>query len=207
MHVIHRNSEKTIRRTIIILSGVIIFIINRCYSLGNLVSLFGYVATLASIFWLIWNYYIWRLPFIQKLCCVPDLNGRWEGYYRRFGEDSDHQKHTYILEIKQTYSTIHCSTFQDNGTSSAAVLAEVTVQPDERTGILFSWSGTRQPTEACTALKEENSAFHGTTNLIYSPAANERAAELSGEYFTDGKTKGEVYVQYVGEKLLKRFEK
>ena len=73
--------------------------------------------------------------------------------------------------------------------------------------VFFLVGLARQPTEACTALKEENSAFHGTTNLIYSPAANERAAELSGEYFTDGKTKGEVYVQYVGEKLLKRFEK
>ena len=207
MHVIHRNSKRTICRNIIILSFVIICILNGVFPLGNLVSLGGYVAFLCFFFWNIWNYYIWRRPIVQKLCCVPDLNGRWEGYYRRFGEDSDHQKHTYILEIKQTYSTIHCSTFQDNGTSSAAVLAEVTVQPDERTGILFSCSGTRQPTEACIALREENPAFHGTTNLIYSPAANEKDAVLSGEYFTDGKTKGEVYVQYVGEKLLKRFEK
>lgn len=207
MHVIYRNSKRTICRNIIILSFVIICILNGVFPLGNLVSLGGYVAFLCFFFWNIWNYYIWRWPIVQKLCCVPDLSGRWEGYYRRFGEDSDHQKHTYILEIKQTYSTIHCSTFQDNGTSSAAVLAEVTVQADERTGILFSWPGTRQPTETCTALREENPAFHGTTNLIYSPATNERAAELSGEYFTDGKTKGVVRVQYVGKELLKRFEK
>ena len=207
MHVIHRNSEKTIRHTIIILSGIIIFIINSFHSLGNLVSLFGYVATLSSIFWLIWNRFIWRWPIVQKFCCVPDLNGRWEGYYCRSGENSAHQEHAYVLEIRQTYSDIHCSTFQDNGTSSAAVLAEVTVQADERTGILFSWSGTRQPTETCTALRKENPAFHGTTNLIYSPATNGKAAELSGEYFTDGKTKGEVYVQYVGKELLKRFER
>ena len=56
-------------------------------------------------------------------------------------------------------------------------------------------------------MKEENSAFHGTTNLIYSPAANEKDAVLSGEYFTDGKTKGAVRVQYIGKELLKRFER
>ena len=43
----------------------------------------GLATLVALIFAWIWNRYLWRIPIIRDFLRIPDLSGRWEGWYLR----------------------------------------------------------------------------------------------------------------------------
>ena len=212
MHKIKRELFKIIcylaLAAAILVNGSGAIFLQRPLTADNVFSSLGTVTLLAYGLWLIWDHFLWKCELCQKYFGVTDISGRWCGTYRRDNSDgeSDCQDHGYALEIKQTFSSVSCSTYQDNGTASAATIADITKLPDEDTGIIFCWEGRRAPVEMCEALKEENPVFHGTTILSFSPKTSTGAASLSGDYYTDGGTKGIVRVQYKGKTLLRRYE-
>lgn len=99
--------------------------LKRAISPENVISFFGYVSFATTLLRWLWDHWLWHLPLLRKLSKVPNLSGRWAGSYRRLGGESDNRQHGYVLEIRQMFSSIRCSTYQDNGTSSAGILSEV----------------------------------------------------------------------------------
>lgn len=194
--------------TFVVASFVVICVIyfkfiGKEVTLTNLCKVGSYATTATTVLWIVWNSWLWRMPLVCKISSVPDLTGRWVGYYRRNGGGSDGKQHTYVLEIQQTYSTIWCTTYQDNHTSSAGIVSELCVLPDKRASVVFHWAGTRTAEEKNTALGPN---YQGLTSLIYSKAIGGKTAELKGDYFTDQGTTGHVVVKFVSKSILGRFD-
>lgn len=180
------------------------YYLKREISPENVISFIGYVSFATTLLWQLWDHWLWHWPLLRRISRVPNLSGRWAGFYRRLGEESDGRRHDYVLEIRQTFSVIRCSTYQNNGTSSAGILSEVCDFADGRACIVFFWEGIPQVTETCQRLKKEE--YRGLTTLTYSPPPEKsKRAMLDGEYFTNRGTGGVVHVKREGGKLLQRF--
>lgn len=211
MRVIRRNTIKTIVYftifSALVLGWIYFYRLERDLSPENIVSFIGYVSFVTTILWKLWELWLWRWPLLKKISKVPDFSGRWVGTYQRVGNDSDGKSHKYVLEIHQTFSSIRCSTYQDNGTSSSAVVAEVCDLADERTCVVFFWEGISQATETSERLRQSgNEEYRGLTKLTFSPAQRGlKKASLSGDYFTNRETRGTVLVKFKGKKLLHHF--
>lgn len=209
MRVIRRNIFKPVAYFAIFsalaLGWYYFYQLKRELSFENIISFIGYVSFGTTIIWQLWDRWLWHWPLLRKISRVPNFSGRWIGTYQRFGSDSDGRRHSYVLEIRQTFSSICCSTYQDNGTSSAAVIAEVCDFADERACVVFFWEGISQSTETSQRLKQIQEEYRGLTKLTFSPPKGSKHAALDGEYFTNRETRGEVHVERMGQKLLQRF--
>lgn len=206
MTTIKRDYIKVISRLAIVSFLVIYFIyfgvLKNESSFKSLCKVGSYATTATAVLWLVWNTWLWRIPCVNAFSSVPDISGRWEGYYKRNGNGSDGKQHAYVLEIQQTFSTIWCTTYQDNQTSSAGIIAELCTLPDKRTSVVFHWAGTRKAEEQNKRLAPN---YRGLTSLIYSKAIGEEPAKLEGDYFTDQGTTGYVDVKFVNKNILGRF--
>ena len=206
MYTIRRNYVKVIS-FLTIISGIIVYLIRfqlcqQAVSVGVVAAAGSNVITLTAILWLFWNSFFWKIPHLLCISGVPNLSGRWKGHYKRNDPSSDGKEHGYVLEIKQTYSSIQCTTYQDNGTSSAGIVSELCTLSDQRTCLVFHWGGTRTSDERS---KELRPIYHGLTRVTYSKAVSGKPATLTGDYFTDQGTNGHVNLQFEQRPLLERF--
>jgi hypothetical protein len=137
---------------------------------------------------------------------IPNLSGRWEGRYVRLSKGSDRMEHDYVLEIHQTYSTIHCITYQQTG-SSCSFTADIYESNDEAQYYLcFAWSGKpNQRTEKDGTLRWSGE-FDGLTKLQLHPRVGDKTANMEGIYFTSRLTNGRVSVNFVSREHLGRYE-
>ncbi|MBE6949398.1 MAG: hypothetical protein E7456_06085 [Ruminococcaceae bacterium] len=177
-------------------------ILNKSITAKTMMTLFTSSATVTLFLWLLWDKLLWKIRFIKRLDPVPNFSGRWEGYYQRFGSESDHKQHLYVLEIRQTYSSIQCSTYQDNGSKSAGVIAELCTLSNEDEGLIFYWQGISTDAEKDEDLPKE---YRGVTVLTYSPPTIDGKAKFEGTYFTNRKTNGKVDVDFFSKNLQGRF--
>lgn len=184
--------------------------------ISSLWDIIGTSVTLTCIARYFWNHFIWKIPFINKRIGIPNLSGRWKGSYKRTSANNDGIAHPYVIEIKQTYSGLKCSTFQDNGvpaevipsddsetgSSSAALLANLFTYADDRYCFIFHWGGTRQAMEKDDKL---SGLYQGVTNLEYLEATDSQKPRLRGSYFTNQGTFGSVDVSFEHKDCKGRF--
>lgn len=206
MYTMRRNYVKVVS-ILTIISGFIVYLVRfhlleQTVSVGIVASAGSNVIALTTILWLIWNSFLWKIPCLLFISGVPNLSGRWKGHYKRNDPSSDGKEHGYVLEIKQTYSSIQCTTYQDNDTSSAGIVSELCILSDQRTCLVFHWGGTRTSDEKS---KDLPPIYHGLTRVTYSKAVSGKPATLKGDYFTDQGTKGHVNLQFEQQPLLERF--
>lgn len=167
-------------------------------TVASIFSALGHVGSLIGLLWLVWNNWAWKWKCFKKWS-IPDISGRWEGYYER---KEGNGKHKYVVEIQQTYVSVFCSTFQDNDTSSGGVVAELCEADNGmRYFFVFFWEGT-------TSYREERfpvgTSYKGLTQLQVFPQNTTRKAKLGGVYFTNRSSTGSVEVQFIGKQLQGR---
>ena len=198
----------------------LIYILGNCKYLmlgtGVLLVFFNItnMKTLSSVITAIWvlltflcnwfNTSIWKNEKIikvtkgnKKIYC-PKISGRWEGHLTRDGKE-----HDFVIEIKQTYTTVSCSTYSNHSNSNSWCADILYDEQKERYLLVYLWQGksTRNP----AGEEEPSNYFYGTTIL----EINDECNKLTGDYYTDrepDQTKGKINLIYRQEKLENAFK-
>lgn len=167
--------------------------------------------TLISVIWLIiiafsWAFenYIWKIKWVNKLLkfsknyYCPDISGRWEGVLKR-----DNKDHDFVIEIKQTYTTISCCTYSHSSYSSSFASEILYDQQNETYSFIYLWKGKTENNPDGTYGPTDY--FYGTTIL----RINDNCTCLDGSYFTGRsptQTKGTIKLSDRQKELKNSFE-
>lgn len=195
--------------TIIACVGCIIYILYKFDKQDSIVysNFYSTIPAICLFAWMIFDKWLWKTaPFypllqfcskwLDNLLSTPILDGRWEGYFIRDYErstfdldgnngDNCKNKHPFVLEITQTFSSITCQTFSTHSRSTAD-LSEILFDDRANTFCVhFHWKCTQNNTQF------EKDSFEGYTTLNL---VEVEQSKLVGKYFTDRdpQTKGEI---------------
>ncbi len=198
----------------------LIYILGKCkflmLGIGVIIVLFNIndMSAVSSVITAIWvlltflcnwfNVSIWKNKMIlntakrNKNIYCPNIAGRWEGHLIRDGKE-----HDFVIEIKQTYTTVCCSTYSNHSNSNSWCADILYDEQKERYLLVYLWQGksTRNPAGEA----KPSNYFYGTTIL----EINDECNRLVGNYYTDrepDQTKGEINVTYRQEKLKNSFK-
>ena len=179
----------------------------KTFSLANMVSNVGYVTIGITFFAWLFNQFLWRKPFVNKLLigeyATPVIEGRWKGILTRDQED-----HDFVLEIAQTYLSLSCRSFSHHSDSSS-VIAELCYDSHHQIHqLFFVWIGSTTHTNEQEYGSSTN-AFHGTDILDIIPATKDKPMKIKGKYFTDRQprqTRGTICVTFVSKERQNSFD-
>lgn len=158
-----------------------------------------------ALIWLFFDIYGWRNKYCKKiglgklLSFPPDLRGRWVGALNRDGESGSHN---FVMEIKQSMTKIHVSTYSSRGESESVVDVIMTDKMGDDFFLCFLWEGK---TGKLPLQLENSGKFEGYTILRFI----EGERKMKGDYFTNRKPKqtmGYIEVKWEGYNLLKQFK-
>lgn len=211
-----QNSEKTKKVFLLLVQfslylfvviTAISFVITKSFNLTNMVSYVGYVSLGVTSFAWIFNQFLWKKPFINKLLvgeyATPVIEGRWHGVLNRDAKD-----HEFVLEITQTYLSVSCRSFSEHSNSSS-VVADLCYDSNHQIHkLFFIWIGSTTNTNEHEAGTCTN-AFNGTDILDIIPATKSKPMMIKGKYFTDRQphqTRGTICVKYVSNERLNSFD-
>lgn len=192
----------------ILISSVIILITKKLsgvtftisdISFEDVITCIGYSSPIGTIIWFLWDNFIWKIPFIQRITKVPNLSGSWVGTYKRTSSTSDGKKHGYNIDIYQTYSTISCHTYQERGSSSGSLCELYTKTNENIVGIAFFWECNPTPPDL---------PFYGYSYMDYCDTYDvyNGSSKLEGSYFTNknpAQSKGIIDVHFRSRKHAK----
>lgn len=141
--------------------------------LGEPLSVLG----LISLFFFIYNKYLWKYPVFKLIVDIPNLNGRYSG--KIFSDFGEKIKKDCILEIKQTASKIKIFLYIESDdplkmTSSASILENIIKGEDGFYTICFTYFNTGDK------VLKNLSAHYGYNELKYIPSEK----KLKGPYYT-----------------------
>ncbi len=169
--------------------AIVIFNVTNTSVVSTIVSSCWIVITvLASIF----NRRIWKskrvLKFMQNNTNIycPYIAGRWSGTLIRDGIN-----HDFVLEIKQTYTSISCSTYSHHSNSNSWSADILFDEQKKKYLLVYLWQG--KTTKSPSGKEDPTNYFYGTTML----EINDDCDKLTGSYYTDRnptQTKGEIYL-------------
>ena len=123
----------------------------------------------------IFNNYLWKMRFFQKLLKVPDLNGKWEGGYESIREVDGKPIHTIgtmVLSITQTWNKMTC---QSNFSKSESYSDVIYLDIDGPQGVVLKFTYTNKSHDITCNLAE----FSGYNELRLSGKNT-----LTGTYYT-----------------------
>jgi hypothetical protein len=159
------------------------------------ISLVGIVTTVTWIFWTTFRLWLWKIPLLQNwLVLVPNLNGSWHGKLESTWVDPDTKKSPNPIDtiavIKQslTVITIDLST---NGMQSNSTVATVQYDPTRRTSII-SYVYLSEP---LAKYRKKNVIHYGAAKL--NAVKKDKSVILSGTYWTDNETCGDVTLERI----------
>lgn len=127
----------------------------------------------------LWKTPIMNIPFLDAYW-TPILEGRWEGTLTRAGETIP-----FIIEIKQSFSSISCITYSKNSYSysiSAELLYNEQLKAYE---FVYYWQASTDHTQKSTG---DTNIFHGCT-VLQVVVESKKVTKLKGAYFTDRQPK------------------
>lgn len=155
------------------------------------------------IIWWLFDKYLWKMECInkglrlsKKIYC-PIITGRWKGTLTRDGKD-----HDFVIEIKQTYTTISCSTYSLHSFSQSLCAELLYDQQNDIYSLVFLWQGKTLVNPDGETDPTNN--FNGTTILRIS----DDCKEMTGNYFTDRspkQTEGTIKLSKCQETLKNAF--
>lgn len=134
-----------------------------------------------------WENLLWRSPIAQKMRGVPrSVRGTWRGTLTSLWVDpatgrSPDMKTVYLV-VRQSASTAHVTLFSDETTSRSS-LARLT-ETDSGAALDYLYLDTPRP-----AVRHRSPIHHGSGSL---QVVGRPAVSLSGRFWTDRDSKGEV---------------
>ena len=147
-------------------------------------TLISVVWIFISILWWAFDNYLWKVKWINKALSLnkelycPKISGRWEGALNRDGKD-----HKFVIEIKQTYTNISCTTYSTHGHSKSLCAELLYDQQNDSYSLVYLWEG--KTSKSPDGQDEPSNYFKGTTILTIS----DDCKSLIGSYFTDRRPK------------------
>ena len=127
----------------------------------------------------IWKTPIMNLPIWENYW-TPVLEGRWEGILVREGVE-----HPFIIEIKQSFTSISCITYSKHSSSSAYATEILYDEQLKNYQLIYYWHG--KTTNVSNVLGDSDS-FEGFT-ILKLVIESHKVASLTGEYFTNRQPK------------------
>jgi len=134
--------------------------------------------------------WVWRLLLARRVLGIPDLNGVWEGSFRREGEDDVHEAR---LTITQSLSRIKI-TFRGRSSSSTSIAADLSIADEQN--IILRWQYDSKPLQATE--KTTDKYGEGATRATLEIEDGEY--KLSGLNFTTKKRLGSFVVHRVSKR-------
>lgn len=200
-----RNRTKelmTAIAVILILEFIAVLIFSK-----NVMTVVSHMGTMITLtippFWFYFEKIGWRQSFFRTggwLCKTPDLRGRWEGSIDRKDERGPHK---FVLEIRQTYTTLRCDTYSSRSSSHSLTGTILSDPQEEQFTLVYNWivDAGKLDHEDC-----EPGLFPGTSILSFTGGKKQ---VLKGRYFTDRpkqQTRGDLKLTRTGYTLYSSFE-
>lgn len=154
----------------------------------------------------LYDKYLWKIPFLDYLVDVPNLNGRYEGkMYYEFNNVPGAAE--CVIEVVQSASKIKICTFIRNNQgeiTESSSIAESIVKDDSGfyTVYFFYHNGGTKSSRALDAHEGAN-----LLKVIEAKHGNNGKTKLKGHYFTNRliQTKGIIEAEFTGEKLKREY--
>jgi hypothetical protein len=151
------------------------------------------VATLVLTLWDLW---IWRLPVVQRIPGVPrNLRGTWKGVLSSLWTDPTTSKQyppkDAYLVVRQTATLVSVKLLTDESKSNSSLAAVSTVDGSSTLDYLY----LNRP---ASRVEHRSRMHHGSTVL---DIAGNPAQRLTGRYWTDRDSKGELVFTERSKKL------
>lgn len=147
----------------------------------------------------LWKTRIMKLPFLEHYW-TPVLEGRWEGTLVR-----DNKAHNFVIEIKQSFTSISCITYSKHS-SSSAYAAEILYDDQLKIyKLIYYWHGGTTSVQENTG---DSNLFDGLTVLDLVIVSG-KVIKLKGSYFTNRQpkqTKGTLSLEFSQKELKNAFE-
>lgn len=131
---------------------------------------------------------------------TPVLEGRWKGILTR-----DNVCHDFVLEIRQSFTSIACITYSTHS-SSSAYAAEILYDEQQKTyKLIYYWQAKTTNVQLNTG---DTNIFNGFTVLDIIVESRD-VTKLKGSYFTDrqpNQTKGTLNLTFEQKTLKNSFD-
>jgi len=152
------------------------------------------IATSASVFlFLFYEHVVWHWPIVRKINKKPDLRGTWMGtLVSSFQRDGKPIPPTpSIIRVRQTAST-QSLTFFSGESSSVTEQSTMMQQADGRWVATWTYSNTPR-----SSVRHRSDCHFGTAEVAFDPIEG-----LTGAYYTDRLTRGELHFSMHSKKLF-----
>lgn len=182
------------------LIALIVFVSIKNISFGfniDTFSLAGMLVSIAWLFWTVFRYILWKIPFLQGwLVLVPNLNGSWHGKLESTWVDPDTKQSPNPIDttasIKQSLTKITIDLDTD-GMNSTSTVATVKYDPDRRASTI-SYVYLSEP---LAKHRKKNVIHYGAAKLTV--LKKDKSITLNGTYWTDNKTSGDIHLERIGD--------
>lgn len=157
--------------------------------------LISFLPTLAVILVVVWDLWIWRLPFVQGLVRRPDLRGLWR-------VSLTPQKDSHIpaggnwgpidgfMEVRQSFWGAYMRLYTAESSSRSTATTWQPTYENAVDSLTFIYENTPK-----AAQSDRSPRSTGTCSLY---PASLKPKEIEGVYFTDRFTKGDMTLVFVG---------
>lgn len=189
-------------KILLIISGMLIVILNKTNydAISNFIGIFWLIV---GFLWWLFDNYLWKNKHINKILkffpnfYCPVIAGRWVGTLTRDGVE-----HNFVLEIKQTYTSISCEGYSKHSYSKSLCSELLYDEQNSRYSFVFLWQGKTKVNPDGT--QNPSNKFNGTSILKIS----ENCDILQGAYFTNRapqQTKGDIFLDKRQKELKNTF--
>lgn len=147
----------------------------------------------------LWKTRIMRLPFFENYW-TPVLEGRWEGKLIR-----ENIPHDFVIEIKQSFTSISCITYSRHSSSSAYASEILYNDQLKNYQLIYYWHGGTISVQKNTG---DSNTFDGLTVLDIIVEYG-KVTRLKGTYFTNRQpkqTKGRLDLKFRQKELKNSFD-
>jgi SMODS-associating 2TM, beta-strand rich effector domain len=158
----------------------------------------GPAVALAGVGLWLFDMYVWRWPGICRLVGRPVLHGTWHGELASDWVDPQTEERIppdpdVFLVVRQRFWQVSVRLLTKES-ASASMLANFTKGSDGVHQLVYVYGNTPRP-----EVRERSEVHYGAVVL---KAPRDRDQGLEGDYFTDRKTRGEMYFRQHYKKLV-----
>lgn len=183
--------KRTILIRVVAAVVLIVFSVGTWIKSGQLnvgwLQFFSASVLVATVILWCWDFWLWRIPFIQRIPSVPRcVRGTWEGTLSSFWVEPETNerikpKPAYLV-VRQSCSLVSVTLLTDESKSTSS-LASVSMQ-DHTAVLAYLYLNRPKP-----SVEHRSRMHHGSTvlDIVGTPAIR-----LEGRYWTDRDSRGEL---------------
>jgi hypothetical protein len=177
MHTYSINSDE--RKTVIGILGILsistILVLKNYIKAPSWIPVPSAFAVFGAFYWL-FDQFIWKWPWLNRLMCTPNLNGTWI-MLMKSSIDNYSTEYEGVLTITQTWTKIYLFLDGEKATGKS-IMAGIEVQTSSLFTLKWEYLSQRKPEFA-----NNEYMHHGMTRVMIKPGIN--PSTLKGDYYAD----------------------